>query len=118
MAAAAAMVASEAVGGCFVFAVLEDDELVDDELEDWESLLARLVALVLDWGLSLELVVVLEVEDDDDDEEVEGGGVFEGVACWVYANCCSTFKEYKKKSKVKKSLNFPAKIEVPVVETA
>jgi hypothetical protein len=83
-------VASEAVGGCFVFAVLEDDELVDDELEDWESLLARLVALVLDWGLSLELVVVLEVEDDDDDEEVEGGGVFEGVACWVYANCCST----------------------------
>jgi hypothetical protein len=84
------MVASEAVGGCFVFAVLEDDELVDDELEDWESLLARLVALVLDWGLSLELVVVLEVEDDDDDEEVEGGGVFEGVACWVYANCCST----------------------------
>lgn len=82
--------ASEAVGGCFVFAVLEDDELVDDELEDWESLLARLVALVLDWGLSLELVVVLEVEDDDDDEEVEGGGVFEGVACWVYANCCST----------------------------
>ena len=90
--------ASEAVGGCFVFAVLEDDELVDDELElDWESLLARLVALVLDWGLSLvlvlELVVVLEVEDDDDDEEVEGGGVFEGVACWVYANCCSTFKK-------------------------
>ena len=100
------MVASEAVGGCFVFAVLEDDELVDDELEDWESLLARLVALVLDWGLSLELVVVLEVEDDDDDEEVEGGGVFEGVACWVYANCCSTFKEYKKKSKVKKKFEF------------
>ena len=99
MAAAAAMVASEAVGGCFVFAVLEDDELVDDELEDWESLLARLVALVLDWGLSLELVVVLEVEDDNDDEEVEGGGVFEGVACWVYANCCSTFKEYKKNRK-------------------
>ena len=91
IAAAAATVASEAVGGCFVFAVLEDDELVDDELElDWESLLARLVALVLDWGLSL--VLVLEVEDDDDDEEVEGGGVFEGVACWVYANCCSTFK--------------------------
>ena len=79
IAAAAATVASEAVGGCFVFAVLEDDELVDDELElDWESLLARLVALVLDWGLSL--VLVLEVEDD------------EGVACWVYANCCSTFK--------------------------
>ena len=102
MAAAAAMVASEAVGGCFVFAVLEDDELVDDELEDWESLLARLVALVLDWGLSLELVVVLEVEDDDDDEEVEGGGVFEGVACWVYANCCSTFKEYKKIESKKK----------------
>ena len=101
IAAAAATVASEAVGGCFVFAVLEDDELVDDELElDWESLLARLVALVLDWGLSLvlvlELVVVLEVEDDDDDEEVEGGGVFEGVACWVYANCCSTFKENEK----------------------
>ena len=90
IAAAAATVASEAVGGCFVFAVLEDDELVDDELElDWESLLARLVALVLDWGLSL--VLVLEVEDDDD-EEVEGGGVFKGVACWVYANCCSTFK--------------------------
>ena len=98
------MVASEAVGGCFVFAVLEDDELVDDELEDWESLLARLVALVLDWGLSLELVVVLEVEDDDDDEEVEGGGVFEGVACWVYANCCSTFKEYKKKIESKKKV--------------
>lgn len=106
MAAAAAMVASEAVGGCFVFAVLEDDELVDDELEDWESLLARLVALVLDWGLSLELVVVLEVEDDDDDEEVEGGGVFEGVACWVYANCCSTFKEYKKKIESKKKFEF------------
>ena len=93
IAAAAATVASEAVGGCFVFAVLEDDELVDDELElDWESLLARLVALVLDWGLSLvlvlELVVVLEVEDDD--EEVKGGGVFEGMACWVYAYCCST----------------------------
>ena len=106
------MVASEAVGGCFVFAVLEDDELDDDDEDDddaWESLLARLVALVLDWGLSLELVVVLEVEDDDDDEEVEGGGVFEGVACWVYANCCSTFKEYKKKSKVKKSLNFRLK---------
>ena len=100
------MVASEAVGGCFVFAVLEDDELVDDELEDWESLLARLVALVLDWGLSLELVVVLEVEDDDDDEEVEGGGVFEGVACWVYANCCSTFKEYKKKIEIKKKFKF------------
>ena len=98
--------ASEAVGGCFVFAVLEDDELVDDELEDWESLLARLVALVLDWGLSLELVVVLEVEDDDDDEEVEGGGVFEGVACWVYANCCSTFKEYKKKIESKKKFEF------------
>ena len=105
------MAFSFSFGGCFVFAVLEDDELVDDELEDWESLLARLVALVLDWGLSLELVVVLEVEDDDDDEEVEGGGVFEGVACWVYANCCSTLKKNtKKKIESKNKLQFARKM--------